>query len=181
MNIPASPDTLGRVASLHLHPQEPGAAMQNVQQIEVIDSKGILDEPRYFGRKSGEAGQPSKRQITLMEREQIAEHATTLGLESIPPGAMRSNIETTGIDLVSLIGKEVEIGEAVLLLYAPRDPCAKMDAICQGLRELMMNNRHGVLAQVIRSGKIQIGDRISLSTARQLEADTTTVSERQTG
>jgi MOSC domain-containing protein YiiM len=181
MNIPASPHTLGRVASLHLHPQEPGAAMQNVQQIEVIDSKGILDEPRYFGRKSGEAGQPSKRQITLMEREQIAEHATTLGLESIPPGAVRSNIETTGIDLVSLIGKEVEIGAAVLLLYAPRDPCAKMDAICQGLRELMMGNRQGVLAQVIRSGKIQIGDRISLATARQLEPDTATISDRETG
>ena len=90
--------------------------MQNVQQIEVIESKGILDEPRYFGRKSRETGQASKRQITLMEREQIAEHAAALSLESIPPGAVRSNIETTGIDLVSLIGKEIgkEIGKDAL-------------------------------------------------------------------
>jgi MOSC domain-containing protein YiiM len=132
--------------------------MQATQQIEAIEAKGILNEPRYFGRKGRDSGQPSKRQITLMEREQIAEHATTLGLESIPAGAVRSNIETTGIDLVSLIGKEVEIGEAILLLYGPRDPCEQMDAICQGLRELMMNNRQGVLAQVIRSGRIQVGD-----------------------
>jgi len=133
MNIPASPEIISRVASLHLHPQEPHAVMQTAQQIEVIEANGILNEPRYFGRKSRDSGEPSKRQVTLMEREQIAEHAAALGLESIPAGAVRSNIETTGIDLISLIGKEVEIGEAVLLLYGARDPCEQMDAICQGI------------------------------------------------
>ena len=180
MNIPASPET-GRIASLHLHAQEPGTAMQAAEQIEVIQAKGILGEPRYFGKKSRDTGQPSKRQITLMEREQIAQHAATLGLESIPAGAVRSNIETTGIDLVSLIGKEVEIGEAILLLYGARDPCEQMDAICQGLRELMMNNRQGVLAQVLRSGKIRVGDRISVRTAISPESDAATAVERQLG
>jgi MOSC domain-containing protein YiiM len=148
--------------------------MYTAEQIEVIEAKGIQDEPRYFGRKSRDSGAPSKRQITLMEREQIAEHAATLGLESISPGAVRSNIETAGIDLVSLIGKEIEIGEAVLLLYGPRDPCAQMDAICQGLRELMLNNRQGVLAQVIRSGKIRLGDRIKVRATTQPEPNVTT-------
>lgn len=152
----------GHVSSLHLHPQDASSPMQSVQQVEVIESKGILGEPRYFGKLSRSTGQPSKRQVTLIEREQIAEHAATLGLKSIPPGAVRSNIETSGIDLVSLIGKEIQIGEAILLLYAPRDPCEKMDAICQGLRELMMNNRQGVLSQVIRSGKIRVGDSIQV-------------------
>src|SRR5437660_575572 len=124
MNPPASPATLGHVASLHLHPKEPDAPMQNVQTIEVVESKGILDEPRYFGRKSRDTGRPSQRQVTLIEREQIGEHATTLGLQSIPAGAVRSNIETSGINLISLIGHEIEIGDAVLLFYAPRDPCA---------------------------------------------------------
>jgi hypothetical protein len=171
MNSPMSPGLVGRVASLHLHPKEPGAVMQNVEQIEVIESKGILDEPRYFGRKSRETGAVSKRQVTLMEREQIGEHAAALGLESIPPGAVRSNIETTGIELVSLIGKEVEIGGAILLLYGARDPCEQMDAICQGLRDLMMNNRQGVLAQVIRAGKIQVGDGIRVRVGASTEPD----------
>ena len=154
------PAPAGRVASLHLHPSEPGAALQSVESIEVVAAKGILGEPRYFGRKSRETGQPSRRQVTLIEREQIAEHASALGLQSISPGAVRANIETLGIRLISLIGREIEIGEAVLLLYAPRDPCAKMDAICRGLRELMLNNRQGVLAEVVRSGKIRVGDSI---------------------
>ena len=156
----------GRVASLHLHPATPGAPLKAVDQIELVEGKGILGEPRYFGRVSRETGRSSKRQVSLIEQEQIAEHAATLGLQSIVPGAVRSNIETAGIDLVALVGSEIEIGDAVLFLYAPRDPCAKMDAICQGLRELMMNNRQGVMAQVVRSGKVRMGDRIKV---RQLQ------------
>jgi MOSC domain-containing protein YiiM len=96
----------------------------------------------------------------LIEREQIAEHAVALRLGSIPPGAVRSNIETEGVNLVSLLGRQIQIGSAVLSLYAPREPCAQMDAICQGLRALMLNNRQGVLAEVVRSGSIRRGDAI---------------------
>jgi len=74
---------------------------------------------------------------------------------------VRANIETSDINLAALVGQQIQIGEAVLFIDAPRDPCAKMDAICQGLRDLMMDNRQGVLAQVIRSGRIKIGDPIT--------------------
>jgi|ERR1041385_4621938 MOSC domain-containing protein YiiM len=158
MNNPVSPS--GRVASLHLHPAQPGTPLTAVDSIEVVADKGIAGEPRYFGRMSRDRGKPSRRQISLIEREQIAGHAAALGLETIPPGAVRSNIETEGINLVQLVGHEVQIGDAVLFLYAPRDPCEKMDAICQGLRELMMHDRQGVMAQVVRSGKINVGDTI---------------------
>lgn len=158
MNNPVSPS--GRVASLHLHPAQPGTPLTAVDSIEVVADKGIAVEPRYFGRMSRDRGKPSRRQISLIEREQIAGHAAALGLETIPPGAVRSNIETEGINLVQLVGHEVQIGDAVLFLYAPRDPCEKMDAICQGLRELMMHDRQGVMAQVVRSGKINVGDTI---------------------
>ena len=152
--------SVGRVASLHLHPQEPGAPLEAVEAIEVVEAKGVAGDTRYFGRLSRDTATPSRRQVTLMEREQIAEHAAALGLASIPAGAVRSNIETTGVNLITLIGRDVEIGEAILRLYAPRDPCAKMDAICQGLRALMMDSRQGVLAEVVRSGKIRVGDAI---------------------
>ena len=159
---PSSVQSLGgRVASLHLHPAEPGAPLQSVEEIELVEARGILGEPRYFGRVSRDTGEPRRRQVTLIEREQIAEHAATLGLPFISPGAVRSNIETLGINLIALVGREVEIGEAVLLFYAPRDPCEKMDAVCLGLRELMKNQRQGVLAQVLRSGRVRVGDAVT--------------------
>ena len=158
--MPPSPALPGRVASLHLHPAEPSTPLQAVEAVEVIAGRGVQDDTRYFGRLSRDTGQPTRRQVTLIEREQIAEHAAALRLPSIPPGVVRSNIETMGINLISLLGHEVEIGGALLLFYAPRDPCAKMDAICQGLRALMMNSRQGVLAEVLRSGTIRVGDPI---------------------
>ena len=162
MNVAPSPALLGCVASLHLHPAESGAPLQSVETLEVVEGKGIAGDARFLGRVSRDTGQPSRRQVSLIEREQIAEHAAALGLPAIAPGAVRSNIETTGINLIALLGHEIEIGEAVLRLYAPREPCAKMDAICQGLRARMMNQRQGVLAEVVRSGRVRVGDPIRL-------------------
>jgi MOSC domain-containing protein YiiM len=135
--------------------------MQSVNEIEVVAGKGIAGEPRYFGKISRRTGQPSRRHVSLMEREQIAEHAATLGMQSIPPGAVRANIETTGIDLVKLIGQQIQIGDAVLFLYEARKPCQQMDDICAGLRALMEPDRQGVMAEVIRPGTIRCQDGIS--------------------
>ena len=133
--------------------------MQLMQSIQLVTGKGIAEDARFFGRVN-RAGEASKRQISLIEREQLAEHAAVLGLKEIAPGQARANIETTGIKLQEFVGKQVQIGDAVLLFYIARTPCQKMDRICQGLRELMGNGRQGVMAQVIRSGTVRIGDAI---------------------
>src|SRR6266545_2347870 len=114
------PSARGRVASLHLHPPVPGAPLYPVDSMEVIAAQGIAGERRYFGRIKQSTGKPNRRQVTLIEREQLAQHAAMLALEQIPPGAARSNIETQGVDLMAFIGRQVEIGGAVLLLYEPR-------------------------------------------------------------
>src|ERR1039458_7289949 len=75
---PAPPPPLGHVASLHLHPVESGAPLQAVESIQVVEGKGITGDARFFGRLSRDTGQPTRRQVTLIEREQIVEHATAL-------------------------------------------------------------------------------------------------------
>jgi MOSC domain-containing protein YiiM len=162
MNLDTATGIVGRVASLHLHPADPGQPLANVQSIQVVAGKGILGEPRYFGRVNAN-GKPGRRQVSLIEREQVAGHAATLGLESIPPGAARANIETLGVPLVPLVGRRIEIGDAVLFLSEPRTPCSKMDAVCPGLRFLMENNHQGVIAQVLKSGCIRVNDPIRLA------------------
>ena len=152
--------SMGRVASLHLHPVKGGEPLRTVEQIELVEQKGIVGNGRYFGRVSHSSGQPSKRQVTLIEREQISEHAAALGLETISPGAVRSNIETLGVNLIELVGREVRVGSATLFFYEARTPCEKMDRICDGLRALMEDQRQGVLAQVVRGGVVRVGDMI---------------------
>ncbi|MBU6401423.1 MAG: MOSC domain-containing protein [Verrucomicrobia bacterium] len=151
---------VGRVASLHLHPTQAGAAMQPAAVFEVAAGRGIVNEPRYFDRRNPQTGEPSRRQISLLEREQIAEHAVALNRPALPPGAVRANIETTGLCLVPLIGRRLQVGEAILQVYAARQPCAKMDTVSPGLRRRMESDRQGVLAQIIQSGVIRVGDAI---------------------
>lgn len=158
-----STQPVGRVISLHLHPDKGGNLMQPVDAMELIAGKGIRGNLRYFARRNRSSGLPSIRQVSLIEREQLEEHARALGIPEIPPGAVRANIETAGLDLAGLVGQRIRIGEALLLVCEPRTPCAKMDAICQGLRARMGQNRQGVLAQVIESGRVQPGDLIAAS------------------
>jgi MOSC domain-containing protein YiiM len=148
------------VASLHLHPAIAGEPLLLVNEVQAEAGKGIVGDARVFGRKNRE-GEPSRRQVSLIAREEIAAHAAALGLSGIEPGAVRSNIETVGIDLISLVGKNVNIGEAVLYFYEARTPCHKMDLVADGLQKLMSCGRQGVMAQVIASGTIRVGDPIA--------------------
>jgi MOSC domain-containing protein YiiM len=150
----------GRVASLHLHPEKAGQRMTATAEFEVEVGKGIRGEPRYFERKK-RSGEPSRRHVTLIEREIVAQHAEALKTD-ITPGLVKSNIETIGVDLISLIGKKVQIGDAILNFYEPRLPCDQMDRIIPGLRLRMCDKRQGVIAEVIKSGHIKIGDELRI-------------------
>jgi MOSC domain-containing protein YiiM len=149
----------GTVASLHLHPPASGGPLQSVVQVRAEAGQGIVGDARVFGRKDRH-GNPGRRQVSLIAREQIAGHAATLGLAAIAPGAVRANIETMGVDLMSLLGRQVKIGEAVLLFDEARTPCPKMDLVAPGLQRLMANGQQGVMAQVVSSGDIRVGDAI---------------------
>jgi hypothetical protein len=150
----------GRVASLHLHPPKAGGRMTDTAEIEVVAGKGIESEPRYFER-TNRFGKQSRRHMTLIEREIVSAHGETLKA-TIPPGLVKSNVETTGVDLISLIGKKVQIGDAILFFYEPRLPCDQMDRIIPGMRLLMCDKRQGVIAEVVQSGRIKIGDELRI-------------------
>ena len=137
-----------------------GTPWRNISYLIIETDAGIVGNTRYWKRQSRSTDQPTQRQVTLIEREQIAEHASALGLPGIAAGRVRSNIETEGINLVPLAGRDVRVGGAVLHIAAPRDPCLKMDEIAPGLRERMTNDKQGVLAVVVQPGTIKNGDAI---------------------
>jgi MOSC domain-containing protein YiiM len=151
---------LGRVTSIHLHSPKASTPMTDTSEIELEAGKGIVGEPRYYGRKN-RFGKQTRRQVTLIEREIIVEHAKALNA-NISPGFVKSNIETSGVDLISLIGKKIQIGDAVLNFYEPRLPCDQMDRLIPGMRLLMCDKRQGVVAEIVRSGHIKIGDELRI-------------------
>ena len=134
--------------------------MMAVDRIEAVAGKGIVGDQRYFGRLSRRTGQPSRRQVTLIEREVLAGHAARLGCAPVAPGRARANIETEGIDLSTLVGRLLRVGTILLEVVQHRDPCWKMDAVEPGLRALMEPPRQGVLAVVLESGLAHVGDAV---------------------
>ena len=143
--------------------------MLPVNSISLVASQGIEGNGRYFGRTSSTNGQPSRRQVSLIERETLSEHAAALHVDDFAPGAVRSNIETEGVNLMEFIGKKIRVGSAVLEFYAPRDPCSKMEALASGLKVRMMKGRQGVLATVLTSGVVRVGDTLSPTGGEAME------------
>jgi len=93
------------------------------------------------------------RQVLLMSEE----NGDHFGLA---PGEVRENIVTRGLDLQALPpGTRLEIAGAALEITKDCEPCSFIDSLRPGLRARMVRRR-GMLARVVRTGEIRVGDEI---------------------
>jgi MOSC domain-containing protein YiiM len=98
---------------------------------------------------------PPKREVLFVSRE----HLDSVGVE---PGAIRENLTVDGADVQQWpIGQRLRAGEAVLEITMVCDPCHRMDELRQGLRA-ELDGKRGMLARVVESGEIAVGDRVEL-------------------
>ena len=97
----------------------------------------------------------SKRQVLLVESE-------SLDAMGLPPGIIRENIATEGLNVNGLeAGTRLRIGEALVEVTAPCTPCDLMERIRPGLRR-DLQGRRGMLCRVLQSGVIRRGDSIEM-------------------
>ncbi len=140
--------------------------MQVHDEIEVIKDKG------FKGCIHGRPG--SKRQVSLMDRE-------TLDKFVLAPGAVKENITTLGLDFQALAtGNILRIGDVVMEITGPCDPCARMDEIRMGLQEGLRGQR-GWLCRVKEAGTIRRGDRIEVVVASFESIETKNMEARVSG
>jgi len=122
--------------------------MKEVEEAEAVRDKGL--KGCIHGRPN------SKRQVSLMDVESLQK----LG---IPPGAVKENVTTRGLDFQRLKpGQHLRIGGSLLEIMLPCEPCSRMDEIRQGLQEELRGQR-GWLCRVVEGGTIRRGDRIEVS------------------
>ena len=85
--------------------------MKEVEEAEAVQDKGLR------GCIHGRPG--SKRQVSRIDLE-------TLEKLSIPPGAVKENITTRGLDFRRLeAGQHLRIGGSLLEIALPCDPCSR--------------------------------------------------------
>ena len=130
--------------------------INEVNEIEVLSGKGVLGD-RHFHDYSDHRGQ-----ITLIEKENI-DYYNNKYKTKIPYINFRRNIVTEGIELNSLIEKEIEIGTIKILPYELCRPCLHLEQMINGkdiIKEFF--RRGGLRCEVLVSGKIKIGDKINI-------------------
>ncbi len=129
------------VAVIHRQP------MLEVEEALVLESRGLE------GCAHGRPG--SRRQVLLMDIE-------TLDWLGLAPGMVKENITTRGLDLRGLrSGQRLRVGQAVLEVTLPCEPCRRMEEIRAGL-ERELRGRRGMLCRVVEAGRVRPGDRIEL-------------------
>lgn len=134
------------------------APMELVERGEVSAERGIHGDFRGAMR-----GKPYKRQVTLIERGDWDDAMALVG-HTIAWQERRSNLLVDGMDLPQHAGAVVRIGADVALeITRECDPCERMEALAEGLREALTPDwRGGACAKVLQGGWIAVGDQIRI-------------------
>lgn len=118
-----------------------------------VESATALTDRGLEGCRHGRPG--SRRQVLVMDGE-------TLDRFGLRPGQIKENITTSGLRVNSLVqGQRLEIGQAVLEVTGPCNPCSHMDEIRMGLQQ-DLDGQRGVLCRVVAGGRIRRGDAVEL-------------------
>jgi len=119
--------------------------MYPAEEIEAVANRGLS------GCAHAQPG--GLRQVLLMDLE-------TLKALQLAPGDVKENITTRGFDVRSLRpGQHLRIGQALLEVTVPCEPCKRMEEIRAGL-EKELRGRRGMLCRVLEGGRIRTGDPI---------------------
>ena len=98
---------------------------------------------------------PPRREVLFASLE----HLDSLAVE---PGDIRENLTVEGTDVQQWpVGQRVRAGGAVFEITMVCDPCHRMDELREGLRAELEDKR-GMLARVVESGEVAVGDEIEL-------------------
>ena len=130
--------------------------IDEISEIEVLSGKGIFGDRHFRDHKN------HKGQITLIEKENI-DYYNNKYKSKIFYTDFRRNIVTEGIELNSLVKKEIEIGTIKILPYEICKPCLHLEQMVSGkdiIKEFL--RRGGLRCEVLVSGKVKIGDKIKI-------------------
>jgi MOSC domain-containing protein YiiM len=133
-------------------PGQVGYTRVPLPEVNLIENYGIEGD-----RKGGHP----RRQLNVMDDATLAE----LEREGYPtePGTLGEQIILSGIDLRTLRkGAHLQLGaDAVIELGNLREPCEQLTPLDERMPENVIN-RVGVMCRVITSGRIKVGDPVSV-------------------
>jgi MOSC domain-containing protein YiiM len=149
------PTITGRVEAIIVRgaPREPARTVQETMALAKI---GLADD--RLGKR-GEA-ELSTRQVTLIQAEHLGVIAQLAHIDSVDPLRLRRNLVVSGINLVALRTARVQVGDAVLEIMGPCQPCSRMEAEIGPGGYAAMRGHGGMTARILTGGAIRVGDAV---------------------
>jgi MOSC domain-containing protein YiiM len=151
-------------------------AKQPVDRVRLVAGLGVEGDAhagltmQHRSRWVSQQAVPNLRQVHLIHAELFDELAAKGFM--IAPAQMGENVTTAGIDLLTLsAGTRLQLGaQAVIEITGLRNPCFKLDGIAPGLMRAVLEKgpgkspirKAGVMAVVVASGEVCVGDGISV-------------------
>lgn len=155
----------GELSWIGLRPEHK-ADMTVVDSVMAIQDHGLEGDHR-MAKTPG-----SGRQVTLISEEYIQQiaHYLSHSLKKdirVSPELLRRNLVVKNINLTALRYQQFAIGEAIFEAGALCHPCVRMErALGKGAIAAMMGHG-GLCLKVIKTGKITLGDEVSLLNSEQ--------------
>ena len=131
-----------------------GEPMHEVNEVQAIAGAGLAGDRYCTAEGSWNRGVPGKRQVTLI-------NGVFFGGTGFSILDTRRNFVTAGIELMWLIGREFEVGNARFRGVKYCDPCARPSKL-SGKPHFaeVFHDRGGLVAEVLEGGLIRTGDSI---------------------
>lgn len=132
-----------------------GAEMEEVHEVIAETGNGLVGDRYYDGNGSFNKNDLGKRQVTFMNAMFFEDSGFSFS-------DSRRNIFLEGVELMDLIGKEFTVGEVTFRGVKYCDPCNRPNTLAgikKSFRETFFD-RGGLVAEIITSGPIRIGDKV---------------------
>jgi len=145
---------VGRLEWIGLRPAR-RTELESVAEADVITDRHLAGD--HASPKAG-----GKRQITLIQHEHLAAVAGFLGLaEPVAPGRLRRNLVVSGLNLLALKGRQIQIGdEAILDITGECHPCSRMEEELGPGGYNAMRGHGGLTAHITQGGRLRVGDAV---------------------
>lgn len=114
---------------------------------------------------AGDHARKGKRALTLIQAEHLPVIAALCRRAAVAPDLLRRNLVIEGINLAALRHARLRIGGAEVTITGPCAPCSRMEAALGQGGYNAMRGHGGWCAQVVQTGQIAMGDRVTVAGA----------------
>jgi MOSC domain-containing protein YiiM len=153
----------GKLDAIYLRPAR-GVTSISPHNVQAVAQQGLVGDRTYTTPSRNPLG--SNRQVTLIQAEHISVVSALIG-KPVNAAILRRNLVVSGINLLAAKSlfkdqtMQLTVGEVVLEITGPCEPCSKMELALGHGGYNAMRGHGGVTAKIITGGELKVGDTIT--------------------